>query len=39
MDPYDAREVIRELCDMLEGYANPEHVEADALIARARSLL
>lgn len=38
LDPYDAREIIRELCNMLEGYADPEHLQAAELIRRARSL-
>ncbi len=39
LDPYEARDVIRELCNMLEGYADPEHIQADELIQRARALL
>lgn len=39
LDPHEARDVIRELCNMLEGYADPEHIKADELIQRARALL
>lgn len=39
MDSNDARDVIRQLCDMLEGYADPEHMQADELIERGRALI
>ena len=35
----EMRDVIRELCSMLEGYADPEHLQADELIQRGRSFL
>ena len=35
----DMRDVIRDLCDMLEGYADAEHLQAGELIQRGRNFL